>query len=161
MELTESGGHAARRALITTAAAAAWPMAAKAEVSFFPKGSVFQGTYRVESAPGAKTGSVGDQVVITVRAGEGTLRGRTDGRAWKCRATRIQGVPVILRLAGMKREIWFDFSPVGGASELRGVYEGNMFDNENGNSGDQAILWDDGSRWAKLSDSTEDVQGRS
>lgn len=36
----------------------------------------------------------------------------------------VQGAPLVLRLAGVPRQFWVDWRPLGGPAELRGVWQG-------------------------------------
>mmetsp|Transcript_41735 Transcript_41735/g.108091 ORF Transcript_41735/g.108091 Transcript_41735/m.108091 type:complete len:207 (-) Transcript_41735:64-684(-) len=103
------------------------------------EGSVFEGTYTVPE-------SLGGTATITVRAAVAVARGTVNGRPWEVKSTRIQGAPLILRLGGVARQIWFDFSPLGGPKELHGSWAGGPLDVD---IGEQAIAFDDGTKWKK------------
>ena len=56
----------------------------------------------------------------------------------------------MFRLAGVPRQFWVDWRPLGGPKELRGVWQGGILDGPLA-TGPPEILWDDGSRWRKTS----------
>ena len=41
---------------------------------------------------------------------------------------RDPGRPLIFRIAGVNRQFWVDWKPLGGPEELRGVWQGGMLD---------------------------------
>ena len=81
---------AAKAGAALAAASAAAPAALAAENC---EGSIFEGTYAVPPA-------LGGTATLTVRAAVAVARGTVDGRPWEVRSTRIQGAPLIARLAG-------------------------------------------------------------
>ena len=107
------------------------------------EGSVFNGSWSIPE-------SLGGKASITVRDGTAVITGSKQGQQWELRSTNIQGAPLIFRIAGIQRQFWVDWGPVGGPSELRGVWQGGMLDGPLA-TGPPEIKWDDGSRWRKVS----------
>lgn len=108
------------------------------------EGSTFNGTWEIPR-------ELGGTATIVVRNGTATVSGtKPNGQSWQLTSTNIQGAPLILRLAGVPRQFWVDWSPIGGPKELRGVWQGGILDGPLA-TGPPEILWDDGSRWRKTS----------
>mmetsp|Transcript_21700 Transcript_21700/g.49392 ORF Transcript_21700/g.49392 Transcript_21700/m.49392 type:complete len:181 (+) Transcript_21700:51-593(+) len=105
------------------------------------EGSIFEGTYKVPQ-------SLGGTAEIRVRASQATLRGTT---GWECKSTKVQGAPLFMRVAGAQRQMIVDFSPIGGPKSLRGRWAGGVLDLDSPGAKEQAIVWDDGTRWQKIS----------
>ena len=107
------------------------------------EGSVFNGSWTIPESLGGKAN-------ITVRDGTAVITGTKGGQKWELRSTNIQGAPLVFRIAGVQRQFWVDWSPLGGPAELRGVWQGGMLDGPLA-TGPPEIKWDNGSRWRKVS----------
>ena len=107
------------------------------------EGSVFNGSWTIPE-------SLGGKASISVRDGTAVITGSKGGQKWELRSTNIQGAPLVFRIAGVQRQFWVDWRPLGGPTELRGVWQGGMLDGPLA-TGPPEIRWDDGSRWRKVS----------
>ena len=116
---------------------------ASASAAEMCEGSVFNGTWTIPE-------SLGGKASISVRDGTAVITGSKGGKTWELRSTNIQGAPLVFRIAGVQRQFWVDWTPLGGKPELRGVWQGGMLDGPLA-TGPPEIKWDDGSRWRKVS----------
>ena len=107
------------------------------------EGSVFNGSWTIPE-------SLGGKATISVSDGTAVITGSKGGQKWELRSTNIQGAPLVFRIAGVQRQFWVDWRPLGGPTELRGVWQGGMLDGPLA-TGPPEIKWDDGSRWRKVS----------
>ncbi|CAE7434156.1 CCD1 [Symbiodinium necroappetens] len=85
------------------------------------EGSVFNGSWTIPE-------SLGGKASISVRDGTAVITGSKGGQKWELRSTNIQGAPLVFRIAGVQRQFWVDWRPLGGPTELRGVWQGGMLD---------------------------------